>query len=188
MKIKRILPALSIILLIILTFTACDNEKKEQGIYGSWAYIHDKETEIAVFKNNGKAKYQGKDYTFTSDDQFIELKDADGKITKMRYLLNDKGMYLYQNSTYTYVDEGKSQNLVGKWLCKETNWSYIFSSGGAFKEDDIFQGRYIVDEENSTFTLIYEGGQLEDTLCYYKLLDNKLEIEYPWQMVPTGSE
>ncbi len=56
---------------------AKSNEAK--GICGNWAYTHDKETVIAVFHKDDTAQYEGKDYSFECDSQFIKLKDKDGK-------------------------------------------------------------------------------------------------------------
>lgn len=53
--------------------------KSNEAICGSRAYTHDKETAIAVFHKDGIAKYEGKDYSFECDSQFIKLKDKDGK-------------------------------------------------------------------------------------------------------------
>ena len=128
---------------ILLLMTACGKNEKDAAISneapeicGSWAYIHDRETAIAVFNEDGTAQYEGKDYSFEFDNQFIRLKDKDGKITKLRYLSDDEGMYLYSNNTYTFSGEGLPESLVGEWSCAEKNWSYSFTDKGTFLEDD----------------------------------------------------
>ena len=177
------------VMFMILLMTACgknanDTTKSNEvlGLCGSWAYIHDKETAIAVFRQDGIAQYEGKDYTFESDSQFIKLMDNDGETLQLRYLIDDEGIYLYSNNTYNLSGEGKPDGLLGEWSCPEKNWSFSFTEGGTFMEDGYFPGYYTVDEENSTIKLVY-NDQFEDTVCYFRLEDNKLHIEYPWRMV-----
>ena len=187
MKKIKFIPTFLVIMLIMLFMTACgknatakSNEAK--GICGSWAYTHDKETAIAVFHKDGTAQYEGKDYSFECDSQFIKLKDKDDKTIKLRYLVDDVGMYLYSNTTYTFSGKGEPHGLVGEWSCKEKNWSYSFTEAGTFMEDGFFSGNYTIDDENSTFKLVYKD-QFEDTVCYFQVDDGKLQIEYPWPMV-----
>lgn len=162
--------------------TACGKNDTAKSIYGSWAYTHDKETAIAVFHEDGTAQYEGKDYTFECESQFIKLKDTDGKTIQLRYEFDDEGMYLYSNNTYTYSGEGEPDGLVGEWSCAEKNWTYTFTETGTFMEDGFFSGHYTVDDENSTFKLVYDD-EFEDTVCYFQLEGNELHIEYPWRMV-----
>ena len=189
MKITKVLPTFLAIVLILLSMTACGKNENDiaisneaLAICGSWAYIHDKETAIAVFHEDGTAQYEGKDYSFECNSQFIQLKNSDGETTQLRYSLDDEGMYLYSNNTYTFSGEGEPSSLVGEWFCAEKKWSYTFTEAGTFREDDIFPGYYTVDNENSTFKLVY-NDQFEDTVCYFRLEGNKLHIEYPWRMV-----
>lgn len=61
-------------ILLALSVTACGEDKLSQearNICGSWAYVHDKKTPVAVFRKNGAAEYEGKKYSFTCDSQFI---------------------------------------------------------------------------------------------------------------------
>ncbi len=189
MKITKFLPTIFAVVLMLLLMIACgknenDTAKSNEalGIYGGWAYIHDKETAIAVFHEDGTAEYEGKDYSFEGDSQFIKLMDTDGKTIQLRYTLDDEGMYLYSNNTYTFSGEGEPVGLVGEWSCAEKNWSYSFTEAGTFMEDGFFPGYYTVDDENSTFKLVY-NDQFEDTVCYFHLEKDKLRIEYPWRMV-----
>ncbi len=192
MKKIKFLPTFLVIVLIMLLMTSCgmnatakSNEAK--GICGSWAYTHDKEKAIAVFHKDGTAQYEGKDYSFECDNQFIKLINKDGKTIKLRYILNDEGMYLYSNTTYTFSGNGEPKGLVGEWSCPEKNWSYSFTEAGTFMEDGFFSGNYTIDEENSTFKLVYKD-QFEDTECYFQIDDSKLQIEYPWPMVKTSNK
>ena len=189
MKKSKFLPTFLAVVLMLLLMTACNKNENDtaisneaQSICGSWAYIHDKETAIAVFREDGTAQYEGKDYTFECDKQFIKLKDAYGEIIQIRYSLDDEGMYLYNNKTYTYCDDGEPYGLVGEWSCVEKNWSFSFTKEGTFMEDGYFSGYYTIDDENSTFKLVY-NDQFEDTVCYFLLEENELHIEYPWRVV-----
>lgn len=194
MKKLNFLPFFLAIVLIMLLMTACSNNKNDtsisseaKAICGSWAYIHDKETAIAVFHEDGTAEYEGKDYSFECDSQFIELTNKGGETIKLRYTFIDGDMYLYSNNTYTFDGEGEPSGLIGEWSCKEKNWSYIFTDNGTFMEDGFFPGYYTVDDQNSTFKLVY-NDHFEDTVCYYSLDENKLSIEYPWHMVHTSNK
>lgn len=189
MKTTKFLPTFFVVVLMVLLMTACGKNNnntavsnKAQVICGSWAYKHDKKTAIAVFRKDGTAQYEGKDYSFECGSQFIKLKDKDGKSIQLRYALHDKGMYLYSNNIYTFSGEGEPDGLVGEWSCAEKNWSYSFTKEGTFKEDGYFPGDYTVDDKNSTFKLVYTD-KFEDTVCYFHLEKNKLHVEYPWPMV-----
>jgi hypothetical protein len=189
MKKNNYLPTFLVIMLMLLMMTACGKSKNDDAISdetkavcGSWAYIHDKETAIAVFHKDGTAEYEDEDYTFECDSQYIKLKSSDGETKQLRYQLDDEGMYLFSNNTYTYSGEGVPTGLIGKWECKEKNWSYEFTESGTFLEDGFFPGYYTVDDQNSTFKLVY-NDQFEDTVCYFSLEGDKLRIEYPWRMV-----
>jgi major membrane immunogen (membrane-anchored lipoprotein) len=185
----RLLPTFIVAMLMLILMTACGQNKNAAAtsdealrVCGSWAYIHDKETAIAVFHEDGTAQYEGKDYSFECNSQFIKLTNSDGETIQLRYALDDEGMYLYSNNTYTFSGEGEPNGLVGEWSCAEKNWSYSFSEDGTFLEDGFFPGNYTVDDDNSTFKLVY-NDQFEDTVCYFQLEENKLSIEYPWRMV-----
>ena len=189
MKLQRILPVIFAVVLMLLLMTACSNNQnvtvisgEALRICGSWAYIHDKDTAIAVFHEDGSAQYEGKDYSFACDSQFIKLTDTDGETIQLRYTLDDEGMYLYRSTTYTFSGVGEPDGLVGEWTCADKNWSYSFTEAGTFQEDGYFPGKYTVDDESSTFKLVYID-QFEDTLCYFRLAENQLYIEYPWPMV-----
>lgn len=188
MKTKKFIIIVS--MLLSLSFmVSCgvnkDGDKLSQealNICGSWAYIHDRETAVAVFQKNGKAEYNGEKFSFDCDNQFIYLKGENGDTTSLRYQLDDEGMYLYQNTTYTYQGEGVPDGVIGQWICPETNWSFEFTDAGTFMEDGIFPGIYVVDEEEKTCRLIY-NDQFEDTVCFYHIEGNELYLEYPWRMV-----
>jgi len=181
-----------VFVLMLAVMSACGKSvdsdslsEEAQKICGSWAYNHDKETAVAVFRKDGTAEYEGHDYTFECDSSFISLTDDEGGVLKLRYKLDDEDMYLYSYNTYSYSGEGFPVSLVGVWLCPEKNWSYIFTDKGTFMEDGYFPGHYSVDEASSSFKLMY-NDHFEDTVCYYSLEGDKLYIEYPWKMVRTG--
>lgn len=189
MKITKFLSIFFAVVLMILLMAACDKNENDSvksdealEISGSWAYIHDKETAIAVFREDGTAQYEGKEYFFECDSKFIKLKNKDGETIQLRYVLDDEGMYLYSQNTYTFCGEGEPYGLVGEWSCAEKNWSYSFTEAGTFLEDGYFPGYYTVDDENLTFKLVY-NDQFEDTVCYFRLEENRLCVEYPWRMV-----
>ena len=185
---------LTVFAVVLMLLTACGKNEnitvisnEAQKISGSWAYIHDKETAIAVLREDGTAQYEDKEYSFECDKQFIKLKDTDGETIQLRYVIDDEGMYLYSNNTYTFCGDGESNGLVGEWSCTDKNWSYSFTDTGEFLEDGYFPGYYTVDDEKSTFKLSY-NDHFEDTVCYFRLEGNKLRLEYPWRMVRIGDQ
>lgn len=209
MSTRKVLTTGMALIGIMLLLTGCGNNKAETSnvgigsnadalfnnelsedvpdICGSWGYIYDKETAVAVFYENGTARYEGKDYSYVNDNQFIWLKDAGGEMICLRYIPDDEGIYLFKSTTYTFSGEGKPNGLVGEWSCTEKNWSFTFTNTGTFLEDGYFPGSYTVDSEKSTFSLMYKDD-FEDTTCYFQLDGNQLIIEYPWRMVKTSTK
>ena len=179
--------------LLVLSLTGCGKAEKSslsaeaQNVCGSWAYIHDRETAVAIFRENGTAEYEDARYSFECEDGFIVLTDKKGNTTKLRYELDADGMLLYRNTTYSFSGEGQPDGLVGQWTCPETNWTFEFTGAGTFLEDGYFPGIYTVDEQNQVIKLIY-NDQFEDTTCYYSLGNDTLNMEYPWRMVKTDSK
>ncbi len=182
-----------IFVLLVLSLTACGNNGENslsaqaRNVCGSWAYIHDRETPVAVFHENGSAEYDDVRYSFECEDGFILLTDKKGNTTKVRYELDDDGMLLYRSTKYSYSGDTKPDGLIGQWTCPETSWTFEFTGAGTFLEDGYFPGLYTLDEQNKTFTLIY-NDQFEDTVCYYSLEGDMLCIEYPWRMVKTATK
>lgn len=192
MKIKAFMATLLLLLLSIMS-VACGKEQTSaleqtlspqvRRVCGSWAYIHDKETPVAVFEENGNAVYEDEKYSFDCDAEYILLKSPDGEEQRLRYRLEDEGyMLLYKNTVYAYAGEGEPADLTGWWRCEQNNWSFEFTDAGTFLEDGFFPGQYTVDNETQTFTLSY-SEQFEDTVCFYRIEGKELYIEYPWTMV-----
>lgn len=190
-KTKRHSVLFLVLVLIVLSgcgkTAAADLSPQAKKIIGKWAYIHAKEETVAEFKEDGTATYQGEKYTFDCDDTFVHLTGKEGQVTKLRYEVAADGIYLYQHTDYSYTGEGTPESIYGSWRCEEKKWSFEFTKEGTFLEDGYFPGKYVLDEANSTVKLIY-GDKFEDTVFYYAVRDNILSIEYPWKMVPTGSE
>lgn len=166
-----------ILLCAIVALTGCGKAEK-------WAYIHDAETEILSFGSDGKAEFKGEEYSFTKDDQYIELTDRDGESLRMRYVMDGEQMLLYEKSIYTFSGSGQGDGLIGLWV-QENGWSFEFTDKGTFCEDTYFTGYYAVDEENATIKLMY-NDRFVDTYIYYSIVGDELCIEYPWPMVRMG--
>lgn len=182
MRQKRLLLAICTVLLILAGCGAKLSADAE-AIVGSWAYIHEKDVEIAGFRKNGTAKYEGKSYRFESDGEYISLTDRKGSVQTIRYRITDDGMYLYKRTTYTYDGADAPKGLIGHWS-NPNNWSFEFTEQGTFMEDGYFPGLYEADEEAGTVRLVY-NDQFEDTVCYFEVDGNTLYMEYPWKVVPT---
>lgn len=184
---KRKVSVIFLVFVCLLLLMGCGNKQlsqEAQKICGDWAYIHDRDTTVVSFDKNGKAKYEGKKYTFTCDDTFVYLKNKDGE-QKLRYVMDGDKMFLYKNTEYKFCGEGEPDGIIGSWESTE-NWKFEFTENGTFLEDGYFPGLYIMTE-NSGVKLVY-NDQFEDTLCYYHVDGNTLVLEYPWPMVITGTK
>ncbi|MCR5031712.1 MAG: hypothetical protein K6A92_02500 [Lachnospiraceae bacterium] len=174
-----------LLLLCCMLLTACGKDAEEdllqKAVAGDWAYIHDPQTTILQLGKNGKASYQGKNFTYTVDDTYLYLK-SDSEQLNLRYEKDGEEFYLYQPCDYTYEGEGAPDGIVGRWVDKETRWSYEFTDDGTFREDGYFPGYYTQDADNGQIKLVY-NDQFYDTTLYYTLDGDRLHIEYPWSMV-----
>lgn len=189
MKNKTIIRINSIILVIIfaLNMAGCGNQEIQQSpdeiaLHGEWCYAHDENKTIAMFSEDGTAKFEGVKYQYTCDEGYINLSDKDGVNKKLRYLSNDDKMYVYIQSTYTRQPEGGGTGIVGVWRCEEKGWTFEFTNKGTFMEDGALTGYYEVNEEAGTVKLMYLEA-LEDTVFFFELKDNELAVEYPWLMI-----
>jgi hypothetical protein len=151
----------------------------------SWAYVHEPKEEILSFYDDGEAVYKGEKYSYTKDDLYINLLNANGEQEKIRYEMEGSTMLLYEESTYEYAGDKAGDDITGTWT-QDNGWSYQFTEDGKFSEENIFFGHYSIDEENSCIKLMYDDP-IEDAYLYYELDGNKLTVAYPWPMVETES-
>lgn len=185
MRTKKIVSALSLVLLTAMMFTGCGS-KVEGPFIGDWAYVHDSTETVLSLQSNGKAKYQGNDYKYTTDNDYIYLKSSKGE-EKIRYKMDGEKLYIYLTTEYTYDGEGTPDGIVGNWVCTPKKWSFEFTDQGTFKEDGYFPGYYSVDTEAKTVKLVY-NDHFEDTVFYFEQEGNTLTVEYPWETVHTQTE
>ena len=170
--------------ILTLSFAACGN-KSDGPLTGKWAYIHDDVTTVLELKANGKALYEGNEYTYTTDDKFITMTDKNGIAQTFRYLVESDGILFYKTTTYVNKENSNPDSLVGVWTGKEVeNWTFEFTENGEFKEDGYFPGYFTEDKSAGTIKLVY-NDHFEDTTVYYEMKGNELTIQYPWKMVKT---
>ena len=175
MNISRFWKHTAAMLLSCLILAGCGAGNAEH-----WAYIHEPEKEVLTLGENGKAEYKGKKYSYTKDDTTITLRDDTGAEEAHRYVVDGEQMIFYERSVYTRDTRGQGEGLTGTWMCG--NNLYTFSPEGEFSEENIFFGRYAVDEAAGTIKLMY-SDPIEDSLLYYHLEGDQLTIDYPWPMV-----
>lgn len=178
---KKIISLLLTAVFVLSLFSGC-GKKVDSPLIGDWAYIHDPATTIISLKNNGKAKYNNKKYTFTNDETYISLTSDNSETVKFRYELTKDGFLMYQTTEYEYAGEGTPDSVIGSWINKSNKWSYEFTADGTFNEDGYFPGYYAVDESTSSIKLMYNDHFI-DTTIYYHISGNTLTIDYPWTMV-----
>lgn len=185
MKVRKLISIVSMILLVATMMCGCAS-KVEGPFIGDWAYVHDPAVTILSLNSNGKAQYQGAEYKYTVENDFINLKSSKEEL-KIRYKMDKDKLYIYQATEYTYDGEGSPEGIIGNWVCTPKKWSFEFTDQGTFQEDGYFPGYYEVDKEAGTVKLIY-NDHFEDTVFYYEQNGNTLLIEYPWETVHTMSE
>ncbi len=181
---KRGVSLLLLLMLCSQILTGCgsaERDRLQEAVEGDWAYIHDPETTIIHLGKNGKASYNGKNYTYTVDETYLNL-TSDSESLQLRYTKDDDEFYLYQPCDYTFAGDGKPDGLVGTWYDPDTKWSYEFTAEGTFQEDGYFPGYYTLDAESGQIKLVY-NDHFYDTTLYYTLDGDHLHIDYPWSMV-----
>lgn len=161
-------------IVLVLSLSACGGRTEK------WAYSHDPLEEVISLSDNGSCTYKGKEYRYTMDGQFINLKAPDGELTSLRYEMSGDTMTLYEESTYSLEGED-TDSIVGVWK-QDNGWSYQFTENGEFSEENIFHGHYLLDEKNSCIKLMYDDP-IEDAYLYYVLNGDELTVAYPWPMV-----
>lgn len=153
------------------------------SLVGDWAYIHDPAESILLLTKDGKAVYNGVDYKYTIDENYIVLdKGLFKDKIRLRYSENSGGFILYQSTEYTYKGNGTPDSIIGEWVNEPNRWYYEFTDSNSFNEDGFFQGYYTLDAQAKTIKLAY-NDHFEDAILYYSLEGNVLTIDYPWQMV-----
>lgn len=178
--------ALTVVLVVLFkkdkVVNAPDLTEAEKTILGNWAYNHDKDTKVAIFRGDRTSEFEGEKSTFTCDGEYIYLTEGE-KTEKYHYTLsnNDSEMDFYKKSTYVLEQAGVEDSIIGVWVCPETGLSFEFTAKGTFLEDNAFTGYYRVNEEIGKVYLNYEL-HLPDAEFYYRLDGDKLFVEYPWAM------
>lgn len=145
---------------------------------GKWAYIHDTENAALEISTN-KTVLDGTKYSSSYDNEFITLKDSNGEEKKLRYEMDEKGIYLYKPAEYKL--SGEADGLTGLWE-NPLGWSFEFTDKGTFIEDAQFPGYYTYNEADGSVKLVY-NDHFEDTTIYVHIDGDVLNIEYPWRMV-----
>ena len=181
---KKIVLLACLLICLTIPCLACEKQTSPK-VKESWAYVHDPGTEVLRLCEDGTAMFEGKNYKYAQDDQFITLTDDKNSVQKMRYVIQKDQMLLYQTTIYHYDGSGEHNGIEGVWKGGEANrMSYEFTDQGTFMEDEVFPGHFAVDEEKGTIKLMY-NDHFADTYLYYKLDGDELTVEYPWPMVKT---
>ncbi len=173
---------IGLVLMALILISGCGSSVSAGsavGAYaGKWAYNHDVKKTALVINDEGTAKLDGKKYSCTAEDDMVILKNDKGDSVKVVFKGDENDILVYKPTLYTR--ESGTEGIVGKWICDK--WSFEFSEEGTFREDGYFPGYYVVNEEASTITLIY-NDMFEDTVIPFTLTDEGLCLDYPWTMV-----
>ncbi len=184
----KILRLFAVIAILVVALAGCGKNdsnlsEAQKKVCGSWAYVHDKETEVLKLKDDGTAKYEKNKYTYEVNDTYITLMNTKGETVKFRYEMDGEDMLLYFETEYEYSGETEPNGIIGVWS-NEKKWSFEFTTDGTFMEDGYFPGYYFQDEATKSVKLVY-NDHFEDTTIYYTVDGNKLTLQYPWKMVTT---
>ena len=151
---------------VLIAAAACGCQKSET--LESWAYSYESGAEALKLCNNGTAVFDGNDYTYTKDNDHINLKDKSGQELKMRYTVSGDEMTLYKVSSYTLNADYDADGLIGVWNCG--NSAFEFTDKGTFLEDNIFPGHFLVDEEAGTMrTYIVRDNRSSELVGYFSI-------------------
>jgi hypothetical protein len=197
----RMIKKIVLMLLLISVLSLLCGCSKEAAVVESWAYNHDKTTEILRLNSDGTASYvlkvyedgkqvkKNQEYTsYIKDDSFITLKDKNGTELKLRYVKTDEGINLYEKNEYKPLIRKNENGIAGVWADKNnSDYFFEFTEEGTFMEDGYFTGIYEVDEKEGIINFTYDGDSSKAVL-YYTLSGDSLFIEYPWSMVRTEAE
>ena len=82
----RKLPALActIVLLFVLP-VACSKENSTSPYKGNWAYSHEPKEPAMIIKNAGKAKLDGKNFTYTEKEGILRLENKAGDLAYAKF-------------------------------------------------------------------------------------------------------
>ncbi len=183
MKKFRLFSCIVFLMIFAMSMCGCGGSTVPEKLCGSWVYIHDEKDGVVslVINSNGKATYKNKEYKVSAGNNYIEFKSKDD-VMRLRYVSDDEGIYLYEQTTYDYQGTGEPEGIVGLWRAMPEKWTFEFVDNGEFKEDGYFPGHYELNEEEQTVKLIY-NDHFEDTTVYYSISGKEMTIEYPWKMV-----
>ena len=157
---KKLIALITILAMTAALFAGC-KDNGSSALKGKWAYIHEPETVVLNIKGT-TAEYEGKKYNYSESGEFFTLTRENEEL-KFRFKLDKDGFYLYKTTTYTYDGEGTPDSIIGVWTDDQERWAFEFTDKGTFKEDGIFPGHYMLNDDG-TFKLAYEDP-FEDTIC-----------------------
>ncbi|MCR5508683.1 MAG: hypothetical protein K6F34_08340 [Lachnospiraceae bacterium] len=149
-----------------------------------WSYNYEPEKEVLTLYDNGKAVFNGTEYTYTRNDKFISMTGSDGVTVDHRYENDKDGMIFYDRSVYTRKEGTGKNGIIGEWTHENGHNLFRFGDDGQFSEENIFYGHYRVDESDHSIKLMYVEP-MQDTVLYYSVEGDKMTIDYPWPMVRT---
>jgi len=177
MSLKKLPALVCTMLLLLVLLVACNGNNSESSYKGNWSYSYEPKEPALLVKNGGKAKLDGKTFKYTEENGILKLENKAGDLAFAKFKNDDKKhIFLFKHTIYTAT---KNDGIIGKW--KSGKWSFEFTAEGTFLEDGYFPGYYSIDEEKSVIVLIY-NDQFDNTIVPYELKDNKLILDYPWEM------
>ncbi len=150
---------------------------------GQWAVTSDAAAPILQLNEDGTALYDGSQYAWEDDGQFLLLKGDQEEVLHLRYQVTEKAPWIFKPMNYTRKEGTTGEGIRGVWNLDGSDMGFFeFSDKGTFLEDGLFDGTYKVDYEAGSFTLVYTK-YLDDTVCYFTIDGDRMIVEYPWMLV-----
>ena len=150
---------------------------------GEWAVTAEAAAPLLQLNADGTALYDGAQYAWEDDGQFLLLKGDREEVLRLRYQLTERGPWIYKPMNYTRKEGTTGEGIRGVWNLDGSEMGFFeFSDKNTFLEDALFDGTYTVDYETGSFTLVY-GKYLDDTVCYFTIDGDRMIVEYPWMLV-----
>ncbi len=178
MKKKTISVLTAFALTAVILVAGCSKKTPDNDYVGKWRYSYDTNKVSMKIENGGKASLDGEKYSYTEKDDGLVLENERGDVVKVRFKDNNENIYVYKSMNF--APKGSTEGLYGEWECG--NNSFVFTKDGMFLEDGYFPGYFVINEEASSVILVYID-QFETTAVPFRLEEDRLIIDYPWEMM-----
>ena len=174
---------LIMVFVLLFSFSGFTPVSAEGFPAGGWAVTPDAAAPLLQLNEDGTALYDGAQYAWEDDGQFLLLKGDQEEVLHLRYQVTEKGPWIFKPMNYTRKEGTTGEGIRGVWNLDGSEKGFFeFSDKGTFLEDGLFDGTYTVDYEAGIFVLTYPQ-YFDETTCYFSIDGESMIVEYPWILV-----